>query len=180
MTAKGLRSFAAGLIVSAGVCGAVYFLAPSDAVSHESTKKAAEEEPKVEAQEQPVEEEVIVAEQPTEEDMKTLLSSSGYVVLTQEEMDAQVAEAVKSAEKEVAEKAKDGDQSVVYKTVLNVATGMTSIDVGKALQQGKIIDNSMDFYREVEKRNLENELRPGTFTLDSEMSMNDVINTIFK
>ena len=50
----------------------------------------------------------------------------------------------------------------------------------EALVQAKIIDNAMTFFKEVEKRGLENDLRPGTFELDSNMSLDDAIKTIFK
>ena len=36
------------------------------------------------------------------------------------------------------------------------------------------------FYKEVENRGLENELRPGTFQIESGMSMDEIISIIFK
>ena len=56
---------------------------------------------------------------------------------------------------------------------------MTSIDVGKVLQKTKIIESGSDFSKEVEKRKLESELRPGTYKVESDMTMDEVIKAIF-
>jgi septum formation inhibitor MinC len=170
MKAKIMRSFAAGIILASGVSGAVYFFGPSKVVDTQKTKIA----------------------QPTEEEMKESLKSDGYIVLTEDEWVEELAavEAAKQEEAKQAEQATDKKEEqkeqseevkevIIYRTVLNVASGMTSIDVGNALVKGKIIDNAKAFFDEVEKRGLANELRPGTFELDSKMSMDEVINTIF-
>ena len=167
MKANVMASFAAGLLVASGVCGAVYFLSPNEEVT------VKEEEAVIEPE---------TVEAPTETEMKDLLATAGYVIYTQEEWDEQLAKVKAEAE---ANKPKndDGDEAkekVVYKAILNVSSGMTSIDVGEALVQAKIIDNAMTFFKEVEKRGLENDLRPGTFELDSNMSLDDAIKTIFK
>ena len=58
---------------------------------------------------------------------------------------------------------------------------MTSIDVGKELRKALIIDISgFEFSKEVEKRKLESDLRPGTYKVDSDMTMDEVIEAIFK
>jgi len=154
MTAKGMRSFAAGLIVSAGVLAAVYYSGPTEETKAQAPKSL------------------------TEEEMKTTLASSGYVILTEEELNEQIAAVEKKEPKQDA--AMEQKEKVVYRTIINVATGMTSIDVGNALVQGKIIDNARTFFNEVEKRGLSSELRPGTFELDSNMTMDEVIAIIFK
>jgi len=170
MKAKIIRSFAAGIMLASAVSGAVYFFGPSKGEDSQKTKIA----------------------HPTDEEMKESLTSDGYIVLTEDEWVAELAaveaakqEEAKQAEQETDKKEEQKEQSeevkevVVYRTVLNVASGMTSIDVGNALVKGKIIDNAKAFFDEVEKRGLANELRPGTFELDSKMSMDQVINTIF-
>lgn len=155
MKANVITSFAAGLLLSAGVCGIVYF-SESKPVEKKSEK---------------------IVEMPSEEEMKNSLSTSGYIILTEAEWDQQMA-AVQKEEKPEQEPQKE--EKVVYTTIVNVASGMTSIDVGKALVQGKIIDNAKTFFNEVEKRGLSNELKPGTFELNSGMTMDEVIKTIFK
>ena len=46
MTSKSMRSFAGGLIVAAGLCGAVYFFGPSEATGTQTVKKISEDEMK--------------------------------------------------------------------------------------------------------------------------------------
>ena len=59
-----------------------------------------------------------------------------------------------NSEKQEAEKADDqpAKEKIVYKTVLTVSDGMTSIDVGNALEKANIIKDGLDFYKRVEKR----------------------------
>lgn len=160
MKAKFMSSFAAGLIVATSVCGAVYFFGPTEVTSKQTIEK------------------------PSEEEMKTMLSSAGYLIHTDDELQEMLAAvaAVEPVEpvEPVKDSAKEVEETIVYRTILNVASGMTSIDVGRALAQGKIIDNPMDFFNAVEERGLANELRPGTFELDSDMTIEEVIAIIFK
>lgn len=167
MTSKTLRSFAGGLIAAASILGAVYFFGPGEA----NTAKS--------------------AEKPSTKEMKSMLASEGYVVHTKEEWDKQLA-AVKDA-KNKAEKAtadnknkaenkaqEQNSDKVVYKMMLSVSMGMTSIDVGNALVQGKIIDDAFAFSKEVENRGLANALRPGMYEVQSGMTMDEVISVVFK
>jgi cell division protein YceG involved in septum cleavage len=149
MTSKSMRSFAAGLIVAAGVCGAAYFSGPSKATSKQT------------------------AEKPSEGEMKSLLTAEGYVVHTEKEWEEQLS-AVKGNSKEATK------EKIIYRTMLSVSSGMTSIDVEKALKRAKIIDNRMDFFNAVEKRGLSNDLRPGIYEVESGMTIDEIIATIFK
>lgn len=160
MTPKVLSSFAAGIIVAAGVCGAVYFSS-----SEEETVTQASESPKN-----------TVTKELTEDEMKDELSSLGYVIKTEDEYTAEL----KAAEHAAKDTADQQNQKVVYKTVINVASGMTSIDVANALVKGKIIDNASSFTKTIESRNLSNSLKPGVFEVDSTMSLDEVISQIFK
>ena len=154
MTAKSMRSFAGGLIVAAGVCGAVYFFGPGETTSSQT------------------------ADQPSVAEMKSLLTSEGYIIHTEEEWNEQVA-AIN--EKEVTAKVgtEATKEKIIYRTIITVSKGMTSIDVGKALQKTKIIDKWFEFSKEVEKRKLESDLRPGTYKVESDMTMDEVIKAIF-
>ena len=159
MTANSLRSFAGGLILAAAICGAVYFLSPVQAVTSEKLST---------------------------DEMKSSLASQGYVIHTKEEWDLKLA-AVKEAEK-MAEKAAEekkpqepaGEEKIVYRMMLSVSSGMTSIDVGYALEQGKILPNGREFANTVESRGLANKLRPGIYEIQSGMTMDEVIAIIFK
>lgn len=68
----------------------------------------------------------------------------------------------------------------VYRTVLSVTSGMTSYEVGKALEQAKVINmGALAFSKEVEKRGLANKLHLGTYSLDSGMTVDKIITTVF-
>ncbi|MDV7767651.1 hypothetical protein ABES08_06230 [Peribacillus simplex] len=156
MTSKSMRSFAGGLIVAAGLCGAVYFFGPSEATG--------------------------TPEKLTEDEMKESLASEGYVIHTEKEWEDQIAEAKSIKDKAEAEKenVKEPTEKVIYRTVLRVSKGSTSIDVGKTLQKAKVIKNANKFSDEVEKKGKANGLRPGTYVVDSEMTTDKIISIIFK
>lgn len=156
MTAKSIRSFAGGLIVAASVCGAVYFFGPDEKTSSQTSDPSS------------------VAE------MKSLLASEGYIIHTEEGWNEQM-QALNEKEEAKLEKTDETKEKIVYRTIITVSKGMTSIDVGKALRKTQIIKISgFEFSKEVEKRKLESDLRPGTYKVDSNMTMDEVIKAIFK
>jgi hypothetical protein len=156
MTSKSMRSFAGGLIVAAGLCGAVYFFVPGEATG--------------------------TSEKLSEDDMKESLASEGYVIHSEKEWEDQIAEAEAIKDKAEAEKetVKEPTEKIIYRTVLTVSKGSTSIDVGKNLQKAKVIKNAYGFSDEVEKKGKANGLRPGTYVVDSEMTTEKIIYIIFK
>ncbi|USK58528.1 hypothetical protein [Peribacillus asahii] len=156
MTSKSMRSFAGGLLVAAGLCGAVYFFGPTEATSTQTT------------------------EQLSKDEMKDLLSSEGYVIHTEKEWEEQLAEAKSSKDKAETEAKAETQEKIVYRTVLRVSKGMTSIDVGKNLQRARVIKSGQDFFNEVEQRGVENHLRPGTYVVQSDMTTEEIISVIFK
>ncbi|WP_318507125.1 hypothetical protein [Bacillus sp. T3] len=173
MTAKTMRSVAGGIFIAAFLMAIVYFLGGSDSGTAVKT---------------------VAAEKMTAAQMKKELSSDGFVIKTQEEWDAQVA-AVKAAEKKAKTAAKNADttdaknkdqqeqkgtEKVVYRTALFVASGMTSIDVGNALVQSKIIPNALEFSQEVDRRGLANSLKPGMYEVESGMTTDEIMAAIFK
>lgn len=164
-----ITSFAAGLLLSGAVCGAAYL--------SEQTSSDDKADKDVETNK--------VAAEMSEEDMKNSLADSGYIILSNEEWERQLAVTAESeeeaSEEEVAAQPEaEVKEVIIYRTIVNVATGMTSIDVGNALAKGKIIDSGKTFFNEVEKRGLANKLKPGTYELDSDMTMDEVISIIFK
>jgi hypothetical protein len=163
MTPNSLRSFALGLLLAATVTGGFYFFGPSEA---KSTVKA---------------DQTVKTEKLTEDEMIEQLTSKGFVVQTEDEWNKQIAAVNEKKEEKTEKKSeKKNEEGVVYRTILNVSMGMTSIDIGNALEEAKIIDDGMKFYKEVENRGLENELRPGTFQIESGMSMDEIISIIFE
>lgn len=167
MTPNSLRSFAAGLLAAAILTGSVYLFGPSEA---KSTEKPSDKEQK--------------AEKLSDEEMIDLLASKGYVINTEDEWSKQLAAVAKSSEKKEDKEEKKTDdktgEKVVYRTILTVSMGMTSIDVGNALEKAHIIESGIQFYKDVEKRGLENDLRPGTFEIESGMTTDEIISVIFK
>ncbi|MCR8849571.1 endolytic transglycosylase MltG [Rossellomorea sp. SC111] len=159
VTSNSLRSFAGGILIATSLIGAVYLFGPSEA------KSTGKEEP-------------AEVQKLSEDEMVKKLTSEGYVIHTEDQWNKQLKAMNEKQEENASDKKDDG--KVVYKTMLTVSTGMTSIDVGNALEQANIIKNGLDFYKEVEKRGLENELRPGTFEVESGMSTDEIISTIFK
>lgn len=153
MNVKLLCSFAAGLLIATTISGTFYFL-----------------EPKAET-----------GKLPTEIEMKDKLASSGYVIHTEEEWaEFQASKETASENKKVAEAAVPVNEKIVYRTFLNVSEGMTSIDVGNLLVKAKVIDNARTFFNEVEKKGVSANLRPGTYEVDSNMTIDQIISAIFK
>lgn len=159
-----LSSFAAGILMTTTICGAVYFTDKKD-VPNVSAKSA--------------ENNTIVKAEPTENEMIQLLQSKGYVVLAKTEYDKNINDAKASAQKQDSPEDNKSAKNVT-KVILNVSDGMTSINVGNMLVQAGLIENAFNFSKEIESRGLENKLRPGTFVVDSEMSYDQIIATIFK
>ncbi len=159
-----MQSFAGGLLVAASVCAAVYFFGPSEATTTQAQEK------------------------PTIDEMISLLGADGYVIHTEEQWQEQLAafeaetesEEKPEAEEKATEEKTEVKEVIIYRTLLTISPGMTSIDVGEALVRAEITDSAMTFFKEVEKRGLANDLRPGTFEVNSEMSLDEVISIIFK
>ena len=159
MTSNSIRSFAFGILIAAGVTGLVYFTAPNEANGNKEsdTKK--------------------VVETASPEEMKKSLEDQGYIIHTTEEWNNVVSN---SLEKEEEEQQTPGEEKVIYRTMISVSSGMTSIDVGDVLKQTGIIDDSFAFSKEVENRGLSSGLKPGIYEVNSEMSLDELIAAIFK
>ncbi len=154
-----LSSLAAGILIATSISGAVYFLGDSGSPS-KAVEKPTETKVKAEL---------------SDTEMKDKLTASGYIVQKKEDYDKSIATAKADGQKAAA------DKKIVYRAVIGVSQGMTSIDVGKMLEKGKIIKGSAyQFSKAVEKKKVENKLRPGTFIVDSDMSNDEIIAAIFK
>ncbi|WP_110114814.1 endolytic transglycosylase MltG [Bacillus sp. CGMCC 1.16541] len=161
MTPNSMRSFAFGLFVAATAMSAVYFLSPSSEAT--TTKEATEPEGKT----------------LSEEEMKVQLEDKGFVIQTKDEWNKQLAEA-KAETPAKDEQKPEEEKEVVYRTLINVTNGMTAVDVGRVLQQAKIVDSGFKFYKYVESRGVQNNLRPGTYEVESGMTTDEIIAVIFK
>lgn len=159
-----LSSFAAGILISTSIIGAVYLSDKSD-VSNGAVKTSESQ-----------------ATQPTEKEMKTQLANKGYVVKTKAEYDKSINDAkAAAAQKNAQPAANTKDQQTVTRVIVNVAEGMTSYNVGQALLDAHLIQkDAFSFSKDIEGRGIENKLRPGSYAVDSNMSYDQIISTIFK
>jgi hypothetical protein len=161
-----VSSFAAGILVASTICGAVYFT--EDPVVSKAASKPTETEHKTVAQ-------------PTETEMKDQLLAAGYIVQPKADYDKTLESAKKAAAKVTTDSAANtNSQKIAYRAFISVTQGMTSIDVGKMLVKSKIINDAFKFSQDVEKKGVEKNLRPGTFVVDTEMTNDQIIATIFK
>ncbi|MFS0777220.1 aminodeoxychorismate lyase [Neobacillus sp. 3P2-tot-E-2] len=151
-----LSSFAAGILIATTICGVVYFT--DDTTTEEASAKSSGDVKLTAAQ------------------MKDELESAGYVVQTKDELEKTL-EAAKGIETKPAD-SKVQDKPVTQ-VVVNVADGMTSIDVANVLVQASLIPDAFVFTQDIEARGLQNALRPGSFTVNSGMSYDEIIGTIF-
>ncbi|WP_419887282.1 aminodeoxychorismate lyase [Neobacillus niacini] len=152
-----LSSFAAGILIATTICGIVYFT--DDTTTEKASAKASKGVSLTAAQ------------------MKDELESAGYVVQTKEELEKTL-EAAKGIETKPAD-SKEQDKPVTQ-VVVNVADGMTSIDVANVLVQASLIPDAFKFTQDIEARGLQNALRPGSYTVNSGMSYDEIIGSIFK
>lgn len=186
MKINNLTSFAAGLFLATSIFGLVYLS------SDEKTAAQEEEQPEQ-------------AESLSEDEMKAILESKGYVVQVPTEeseentADEELAESAEGEEQqagdeqadesgdgqakeenEQAEDARKEESNQLTELVITVEPGMTSIDVGKRLREANFIDKDpFSFSKDIEARNLQNKLYPGTYKVNSSMSYDELINAIF-
>lgn len=159
-----LSSFAAGIFITTSICSAIYFSDRSE-ISNATIKTTNnKKELKV---------------QLSEKEMKSRLASAGYIVQTKAEYDNNIKDAKAATQKE-ARPEDNESKNTVNRVVVNVSEGMTSIDVGHMLEQAKLIQNALNFTKDIESKGLENSLHPGTYVVDSKMSYDQIISTIFK
>ncbi|WP_409272761.1 aminodeoxychorismate lyase [Neobacillus sp. SCS-31] len=152
-----LSSFAAGMLLTTAICSTVYFTA--------DTPKASGKTVKVEL---------------SDAEIKNKLETKGYVVQTKAEYDQAVADAKAAAPKQPAPPENKSTDKPVTKVIINVTDGMTSINVGRMLVEAGIVKDAFAFSKDIEKKGLMNKLRPGVFVVDTSMSYEQVISTIFK
>ncbi|NRD79689.1 aminodeoxychorismate lyase [Bacillus sp. BRMEA1] len=150
-----LSSFAAGLLIATTISGTVYLSSQGG-----SSKPVAKT---------------------TETEMKKILETNGYVVQTKADYDKTIAntKSVVSSAKQSADKPINSSKTATT-VVVNVSQGMTSIDIGRMLVKANMIPNAFNFSQDIQKKGLEKNLKPGIFVVNSAMTYNQVISTIFK
>jgi hypothetical protein len=153
-----INSFAAGMLITTIISGSVYFSTKSDVSKTPGNQKV----------------------QLSDSEMIDKLASEGYIVQTKAELDKKIKDSKSPVQTAGTPAKSDKSNKVVFRVMVSVSDGMTSIDVGKQLVNAKIIPNAFKFSQDVEKKDVEKNLRPGTFSVDSGMSIDQIIDTIFK
>jgi hypothetical protein len=148
-----LSIFAAGILLATSICGVVYFSGDPVVSKAAGTKT-----------------------QTSETEMKNKLLKAGYVVQTKEEYDKNL-----EAAKNVIPPEQKEPEKVMTQAVITVEDGMTSIDVGRMLVDAKIVvTDAFQFSQDIEQKGLQNNLRPGAFDVNTDMTYDQIIATIFK
>ena len=75
-------------------------------------------------------------------ELKSQLTSEGYIIHTEEKWNEQVAAINERKLRQQQKRKEETQENIVYRTIITVSKGMTSIDVGRALQKAEIIDES--------------------------------------
>lgn len=156
-----LSSFAGGILISTLICGAIYFVDKSDGKAPATTAKSS------------------TTVKISENEMKKELETKGYVVQSKTEYDKNLKDAKAAVEKKNPSENNEPAKTVT-KVIVNVSEGMTSIDVGKALVQGNLVQDAFAFSQDIEQKGIENRLRPGVYVVDSEMTYDQVVAAIYK
>lgn len=182
MKFNSLTSFAAGIFLATSIFGVVYL--------------SATEEPAASEEAEPEQIETL-----TEDEMKAILEAKGYLVQlpegeNDEDVDTEDAGDSDDSEEQNSGEEQNSDQNEQEETedieeeaddneeptqlVITVEPGMTSIDVGRRLHEANLIDKDpFSFSKDIESRNLQNKLFPGTYTVNSSMSYDELIDAIF-
>ena len=148
-----LSSFAAGILLTTSICSVVYLTNDHVSKNTKVTDKT-------------------ITVQPSVKEMEKKLVAKGYIVQKKADFDKKETTTKKAATENV-----KPSKTVV---TVNVTEGMTSFDVGKMLIPTKIVSDAFEFSQIIEQRGLSNKLRPGTYVVDSEMTFDQVLSTIFK
>jgi hypothetical protein len=153
-----LSSFAAGILLTTSICSVVY-------LTHDHASTKTKETDKT------------ITMQPSVKEMEKKLVAKGYIVQKKADYDKNLKAAKDAKTKQAATENDKPSKTVV---TVNVTEGMTSFDVGKMLIPTKIVSDAFEFSQIIEQRGLSNKLRPGTYVVDSEMTFDQVLSTIFK
>ena len=192
MSGKSMRNFALGLLVATAIFSSVYFFSPSQAGS---TEKLSEADAKslLEAegyvvrtqQEWDAQVSAVTAAEAQAEKVATEAAEKQAKAAKEtkpKESKAKDSKAKETTEKKKTEAPKQAEQpeKVVKTLTITVAQGMYVSDVANALVEAQLITNSLEFSQRVESLGLSSGLRPGSYEVNSGMTMDEMISVIFK
>lgn len=152
MTRNGLRSFAAGLLLATAVLSYFYFQNIKAGATPAASNSPTEERTQL-----------------TETDVKSFADKNNLVILSEKEFEKLNEQANQQA-----------DKNVVYQLQLDVPKGTSSQEVTSKLFNAKIISDKDEFRDYLHKNKLETAVKSGSYTLNSEMSIKEIVDIITK
>lgn len=185
MSGKSMRNFSGGLLVATAILSLVYFLSPSQAAS---TEKLSADDAKSLLESEGY---VVHTQQEWDASIAAVTAAGTKVEEVAQETEKQAkatketkpkeSKAKKATEKKKTEAPKQAEPEKVVKTLtITVAQGMYISDVGNALVEAQFIPNALEFSQRVESLGLSSALRPGSYEVNSGMTMDEMISVIFK
>ncbi|WP_431798832.1 hypothetical protein [Halobacillus andaensis] len=155
---QAIRFFSLGIIVATITIGTAYWLGLNESAKSSTTM--------------------------AEKDMIQEIEKSNYYVLTEEELQEQINDALaakkdsedKESSKETENKEPAEDESVPYTLVIE--EGVSSTEISQILEQEGIIDNADSFETYMADRNLTQYIQIGEFELNESMNRDEVADTI--
>ncbi|MFC0558093.1 hypothetical protein [Halalkalibacter alkalisediminis] len=150
MRSNGLQTFAGGLFLATAVLEATFYLNQND------TSFEAEKEPL------------------TIKEMKVKMVNHGLAVLPEEELRSLREDQIPENQDTQVEEL----QNTVYILFLEIHSGMSSYDIADRLVSGHIIQDRNQFLHTVEQLGLSTSLKIGLYELSSDMSIEEIIQTI--
>ncbi|WP_445612704.1 aminodeoxychorismate lyase [Geobacillus sp. YF-1] len=133
MRKRTMRSFALGLLASASLIGAAYYLSPPTP--------------------------------PTEQEVKAFLKQHGLIAIAKDEYD----QLRRTGRKVAATPTPKPSRQTVYVYRLVIEKGDTPESFAKELESAGVIDSARSFNDYLQQRGLARSIRPGTYTVRSDM-----------
>jgi|GEM_PF-690311 len=150
MDKMNLRSFALGMLLSTCIIGSIYYYST------------------------PYEQ--------TEQQLKSALKAKGLVAVNEKEYEQlkQLGEQKRNSEDEQhsPQQSSPKEPEAIHVYRLTVSEGKYPRDIAKELEEAKIIPDDTDFTNYLEKRNLTRKIRVGTYTVTSQMTLEQISNMI--
>lgn len=158
MTKNELRGFAGGLILATLILSYVYFF-------HTDNQEAAA----------PVE--------ISETDVNDYALENNLVILTEEEYqqlngEANAAEEQKESNQEEASNDEEKEVEEIINANLEITPGMSTQEVAQKLQELNLISNHSEFTNYIREQDLESAVKAGTFNLNSEMTIEEIVKIV--
>jgi len=150
MDKRNIRSFALGMLLSTCIIGSIYYYS------------------------KPYEQ--------TGQQLESVLKAKGLVAVNEKEYEQlkRLSEQKENSKNKQhpPQQSSHKESETVHVYRLTVSEGKYPRDIAKELEEAKIIPNDTDFTDHLEKRNLTRKIRVGTYTVTSQMTLEQISNMI--